>query len=125
MTVGRARLRRGARDPDLGITPDRQEPVKITSEHVARVSDVDTTADGVPYMVMEYLEGGDLGMTKRSDRPRRGSLPTNWRRIPAQANRRPAGPLNCMNCPSYGLTDVKFTRLTNLDWFSLPAPKNM
>jgi len=34
--------------------------VKIKSEHVARVSDVGTLANGAPYMVMEYLEGGDL-----------------------------------------------------------------
>src|SRR5262249_11365541 len=34
--------------------------VKIKSEHVARVTDVGTLHDGVPYMVMEYLEGCDL-----------------------------------------------------------------
>jgi serine/threonine-protein kinase len=34
--------------------------VKIKSEHVARVSDVGTLDNGSPYMVMEYLEGGDL-----------------------------------------------------------------
>jgi serine/threonine-protein kinase len=34
--------------------------VKIKSEHVARVSDVGTLPNGAPYMVMEYLEGGDL-----------------------------------------------------------------
>jgi serine/threonine-protein kinase len=34
--------------------------VKIKSEHVARVSDVGTLDNGAPYMVMEYLEGGDL-----------------------------------------------------------------
>ena len=35
--------------------------VKITSEHVARVLDVGTLETGAPYMVMEFLEGGDLG----------------------------------------------------------------
>jgi eukaryotic-like serine/threonine-protein kinase len=35
--------------------------VKIRSEHVARVLDVGTTGDGVPFMVMEYLDGHDLG----------------------------------------------------------------
>ena len=35
--------------------------VKIKSEHVARVSDVGTLKTGAPYMVMEYLEGSDLG----------------------------------------------------------------
>jgi serine/threonine-protein kinase len=34
--------------------------VKITSEHVARVTDVGKLANGAPYMVMEYLEGTDL-----------------------------------------------------------------
>ena len=34
--------------------------VQITSEHVARVSDVGTLENGAPYIVMEYLEGEDL-----------------------------------------------------------------
>jgi serine/threonine-protein kinase len=32
----------------------------IESPNVAKVMDVDTTADGVPYMVIEFLEGHDL-----------------------------------------------------------------
>jgi eukaryotic-like serine/threonine-protein kinase len=39
---------------------EAQAAVKITSEHVARVFDVGTLGNGAPYMVMEYLEGGDL-----------------------------------------------------------------
>jgi len=35
--------------------------VRIKSEHVARVHDVGTREDGTPFMVMEYLEGIDLG----------------------------------------------------------------
>jgi serine/threonine-protein kinase len=35
--------------------------VKIKSQHVARVSDVGTLDDGTPYIVMEHLEGKDLG----------------------------------------------------------------
>src|SRR5580700_8099517 len=35
--------------------------VKIKSEHVARVSDVGKLDTGAPYMVMELLEGSDLG----------------------------------------------------------------
>lgn len=35
--------------------------VKIKSEHVARVTDVGTLETGAPYMVMEYLNGMDLG----------------------------------------------------------------
>lgn len=33
---------------------------KLQSEHVARVVDVDTGADGLPFIVMELLEGADL-----------------------------------------------------------------
>jgi eukaryotic-like serine/threonine-protein kinase len=40
--------------------------VKIKSEHVARVIDVGKLENGAPYMVMEYLEGGDLsGMLEK------------------------------------------------------------
>jgi eukaryotic-like serine/threonine-protein kinase len=45
--------------------------VKIKSEHVARVSDVGTLDNGAPYMVMEYLEGGDLAAWLKQ----RGTLP--------------------------------------------------
>ena len=33
---------------------------RMTSEHVARILDVGTLENGVPYMVMEYLDGEDL-----------------------------------------------------------------
>jgi len=45
--------------------------VRIQSEHVARVIDVGTLTTGSPYMVMEYLEGGDLAATLET----RGPLP--------------------------------------------------
>jgi serine/threonine-protein kinase len=45
--------------------------VQIQSEHVARVTDVGTTASNAPYMVMEFLRGTDLGEVLRS----RGRLP--------------------------------------------------
>jgi len=35
--------------------------VKIKSENVARILDVGTLETGAPYMVMEYLDGADLG----------------------------------------------------------------
>src|SRR5947208_755149 len=35
--------------------------VKIKSEHVARVRDVDVLDNGTPYMIMEQLTGSDLG----------------------------------------------------------------
>lgn len=47
--------------------------VRITSEHVARVLDVGSSDDGVPYMVMEYLNGDDLAAELRT----RGQLPVN------------------------------------------------
>jgi len=43
--------------------------VKIKSEHVARVSDVGTLENGAPYMVMEFLEGGDLASWLRQRGP--------------------------------------------------------
>ena len=44
---------------------------KIRSEHVVRVSDVGTLDGGIPYIVMEFLEGRDLGDLLE----RRGPLP--------------------------------------------------
>jgi len=45
--------------------------VKIKSEHVAKVTDVGKLDNGAPYMVMEYLEGGDLStwLTQRGPLP--------------------------------------------------------
>jgi eukaryotic-like serine/threonine-protein kinase len=43
--------------------------VQIQSEHVARVTDVGTLPTGSPYMVMEYLEGGDLADTLAQSGP--------------------------------------------------------
>lgn len=40
---------------------EAQAAVKIKSEHVARILDVGTSEDGVPFMVMEFLQGADLG----------------------------------------------------------------
>jgi len=45
--------------------------VKIKSEHVARVIDVGTLETGAPYMVMEYLDGGDLSQVLQAQ----GALP--------------------------------------------------
>ena len=45
--------------------------VRITSPHVARVFDVGQLESGAPYMVMEFLEGGDLSSLIQ----KRGPLP--------------------------------------------------
>jgi serine/threonine-protein kinase len=50
---------------------EARNAVKIKSEHVARVTDVGTLDNGSPYMVMEYLEGGDLAAWLRQ----RGAMP--------------------------------------------------
>jgi serine/threonine-protein kinase len=46
---------------------------RIKSEHVARVLDVGTLESGAPFMVMERLEGNDLGQ----ELDRRGPLPVD------------------------------------------------
>ena len=45
--------------------------VRIKSEHVARVTDVGQLETGAPYMIMEYLDGTDLGSLVQ----RNGALP--------------------------------------------------
>ncbi|MDP9002040.1 MAG: serine/threonine protein kinase, partial [Myxococcota bacterium] len=45
---------------------------RLKSEHAARVLDVGTLESGVPYMVMEFLDGSDLGKVLEQ----RGPLPT-------------------------------------------------
>ncbi len=55
--------------PELAMLPDAPQrflreataATRFKSENVARVIDVSTLPDGTPYMVMEYLEGKDLG----------------------------------------------------------------
>jgi serine/threonine protein kinase len=49
--------------PDDAVTRFLREAravAKLRGENVARVIDVDTLDDGIPYIVMEYLEGRDL-----------------------------------------------------------------
>ena len=51
-----------ARDPELVARFEREARgvARLRTKHVARVMDVDTTPEGVPYIVMEFLEGRDL-----------------------------------------------------------------
>jgi len=44
---------------------------QLRDKHITRVLDVDTTSEGVPYLVMEYLEGHDL----EAELVARGPLP--------------------------------------------------
>src|SRR5580658_1248383 len=44
---------------------------QLRDKHITRVLDVDTTSEGVPYLVMEYLEGHDL----EAELVSRGPLP--------------------------------------------------
>ncbi|HMG57643.1 MAG TPA: serine/threonine-protein kinase, partial [Kofleriaceae bacterium] len=53
---------------------EAQAAVKLKSEYVARVSDVGRSRNNVPYMVMEYLEGHDLGDLLEE----RGTLGLPW-----------------------------------------------
>ncbi|HEU4583118.1 MAG TPA: serine/threonine-protein kinase [Polyangiaceae bacterium] len=61
-----------AEDPELSerFLREARAAVKIRSEHVVRVSDVGRLPSGAPYLVMEYLEGEDLGQ-----RLERGPVP--------------------------------------------------
>ena len=40
---------------------EAQAAAKLKSEHIARIIDVGTFSDGKPYLVMEFLEGQDIG----------------------------------------------------------------
>jgi len=61
----------GNADAVARFVREARAAVKIRSEHVARVFDVSTLPNGAPYIVMEYLEGGDLAhwLTERGPLP--------------------------------------------------------
>jgi serine/threonine-protein kinase len=48
---------------------EAQATVRLKSEHIARVIDVGTMNDGIPFMVMEHLEGNDLNQILRHHGP--------------------------------------------------------
>src|SRR5690606_30551910 len=50
---------------------EARSAARIKSEHVCRVFDVGALPDGMPFIVMEYLEGQDLSDISRE----RGKLP--------------------------------------------------
>jgi len=51
------------------FTREARAMVRLRSDHVARVLDVGTLESGSPYIVMEYLEGNDLGMVLQEGGP--------------------------------------------------------
>lgn len=65
--------------PEKSVAPEAvarllreaQHATAIQSEHVVRVTDLGALPNGRPYLVMEYLEGSDLGQLLQ----RRGPLP--------------------------------------------------
>ncbi len=63
----------GARNADALARFEREAraAAELASDHVARVTDVGHFEDGMPYMVMEYLEGEDLAVRIE----REGALP--------------------------------------------------
>ncbi len=61
----------GSREIVERFQREARAAAKIKSEHVVRVSDVGALDGGVPYIVMEFLEGRDLGDLLE----RRGPLP--------------------------------------------------
>jgi serine/threonine-protein kinase len=66
-------LKTSAVVPEAAARLEREARVaaRLRTPHVARVTDVDVTPSGVPYIVMEYLDGHDLGQELQS----RGVLP--------------------------------------------------
>jgi serine/threonine-protein kinase len=48
---------------------EARSAVKLRSDHVAKVLDVGKLETGAPYIVMEYLEGNDLGTVIEQKRP--------------------------------------------------------
>src|SRR5215471_19269613 len=65
-------IRPGALEGDEAVRRFLREAraaARLKSEHIARVLDVSTLDTGEPYMVMEYLEGVDLGQMLRRQGP--------------------------------------------------------
>ncbi len=63
-----------ANDPDMAarMLREARSTLRLSSEHIVRVMDVDTLEDGVPYMVLEYLEGTDVATLLRQRGARLG-----------------------------------------------------
>lgn len=66
------------RDAAERFRREARAAAKITSEHVARVIDVGSTDEGLPYMVMEYLDGRDLSDLLHADGPLEPTLAVDY-----------------------------------------------
>src|ERR1041384_8458740 len=58
-------------EPREGFFREARGAGALRSEHAVAIKDVDTLPDDTPFLVMEYLEGADLGSVLAS----RGALP--------------------------------------------------
>jgi hypothetical protein len=56
-------------EPAMRFVREAKAAIKIRNEHVVRILDVARTPAGLPYIVMEYLEGLDLGQLVEKNGP--------------------------------------------------------
>src|ERR1700722_8772202 len=68
----------GSEDAVQRFLREARAAVKLKSEHVARVLDVGKLESGAPYMVMEYLEGSDLGKVLTDFGPSSVDAAADW-----------------------------------------------
>ncbi len=54
-------------DPEMSarMLREARASLRLSSEHIVRVMDVDTLEDGLPFIVMEYLDGSDVASIAR------------------------------------------------------------
>ena len=57
---------------------EAQATVKLRGDHAARVIDVGMMPDGTPFMVMEFLDGSDLGNILRHHGPQPPHIVVDW-----------------------------------------------
>ncbi len=68
----------GNQDAVQRFLREARAAVKLRSEHAAKVLDVGTLESGAPYMVMEFLEGRDLGQVLAEQGPLGVEAAAEW-----------------------------------------------
>jgi serine/threonine-protein kinase len=68
----------GNQDAVQRFLREARAAVKLKSEHAAKVLDVGTLESGAPYMVMEFLEGRDLGQVLAEQGPLSVEAAAEW-----------------------------------------------